>query len=640
MTDYFLNKNINEKSIPYTKRIERKDDPIPSKDIRITRINLDSRYRNIDSKNITSSNIKYLNNNPLTFYNNSNLVNVYLNNHGFVIEDKIVLQGINYNSTSLNNSLTLFANNTYIRINHSNHGLNLLDTSIIIKIENVIGNLNGNRLLLNIPINEINKTQNVYFTKESTEIPNANYYYIKISLQANADYNYNLSSIRLYMTQICGIPINQLNANYPTNANQTKGYQIVYNVIDNNNFTIQTITNATTNGLGGGRNIWITKVIDFIEGYPLNNYYKISLKKTFYNVTRIKMISTEFPNTEKVIKNLPTIKQNNLLYWQIHIDGNDIYSIEITPGNYTVSTLITELTSKINKVVRTNMELINANSTGNYTYNTFNNASISVSSETDIFTMQILQSVTLVTPLFLSNTSYSDGYDRLRINHPNHNILVGDKITITNAIDTNNVPANVLNNSFFIERVIDYNTYEVKLPKYNPDNLQNNVTNGGSVVVITYPIKFRLLFDRPNTLGNILGFRNPNNPTSVTIYNTTITNNSLYEYEYENVDYSVPRNNIINLSGDNYIIMSCPLFKDSSYSSGQIDGVFVKLLLAGDPGTIMYNQFIQLGEFFKIPISSLSEFEVTFYDPTGDLFYFNNMEHSYTLEIYEDVSQS
>ena len=95
--------------------------------------------------------------------------------------------------------------------------------------------------------------------------------------------------------------------------------------------------------------------------------------------------------------------------------------------------------------------------------------------------------------------------------------------------------------------------------------------------------------------------------------------------------------NTINLSGDNYILMCSPIFKESSYTTGNIDGVFAKLLLAGDPGTIMYNQFIQLGEYFKEPINTFSDFEVTFYDPTGELFNFGSMEHSYTLEIYEDI---
>jgi hypothetical protein len=84
--------------------------------------------------------------------------------------------------------------------------------------------------------------------------------------------------------------------------------------------------------------------------------------------------------------------------------------------------------------------------------------------------------------------------------------------------------------------------------------------------------------------------------------------------------------------------MCSTIFKESSYTTGNIDGVFAKLLLAGDPGSIMFNQFVQLGEYFKEPISTFSDFEVAFYDPTGELFNFGSMEHSYTLEIYEDIS--
>jgi hypothetical protein len=51
----------------------------------------------------------------------------------------------------------------------------------------------------------------------------------------------------------------------------------------------------------------------------------------------------------------------------------------------------------------------------------------------------------------------------------------------------------------------------------------------------------------------------------------------------------------------------------------------------------VYNQFIQLGEYFKEPINTLSDLEFIFYDPTGELFNFGSMEHSYTLEIYEEI---
>jgi hypothetical protein len=250
--------------------------------------------------------------------------------------------------------------------------------------------------------------------------------------------------------------------------------------------------------------------------------------------------------------------------------------------------------------------------------------------------MELVQSLTIDQPLTMSNTVFGDGFNRLKIYHPNNNLQVGDSIVISNAIGTNNIPSTIINSTFTIESKLDNDTYEVKLPLYTPNTLTNNITNGGNVVVISYNIKFRLLFDRPYTIGNILGFRNVNKPSSITIYDNIITNNTIYEYDIPNPNI----NNSINLSGDNYILMTSQIFKDEAISSGNMEsGIFAKILLAGDPGTVMYNQYIQLADTFKTQISSLSDFEVAFYDPLGNFFNFNNMEHSYTLEIHEDISQ-
>jgi hypothetical protein len=93
-----------------------------------------------------------------------------------------------------------------------------------------------------------------------------------------------------------------------------------------------------------------------------------------------------------------------------------------------------------------------------------------------------------------------------------------------------------------------------------------------------------------------------------------------------------------NLSGDNYILMTSPIFKES-YNTGLVDNIFAKLLLTSDPGSILYNQFIQLGETFPVPIPSFSEWEVSFYDTLNNLYNFGNLEHSYTLEIYEEINK-
>ena len=83
--------------------------------------------------------------------------------------------------------------------------------------------------------------------------------------------------------------------------------------------------------------------------------------------------------------------------------------------------------------------------------------------------------------------------------------------------------------------------------------------------------------------------------------------------------------------------MTCNIFNnEESLSTNYINGVFAKLLLSDAPGSILFNQYIQLAEFLSKPIKSLSEFEFNFYSPSGELYEFNGLDHSFTLEIYED----
>lgn len=82
--------------------------------------------------------------------------------------------------------------------------------------------------------------------------------------------------------------------------------------------------------------------------YPLQNYFQTYLGKTFYNVTQVKLVSTEIPNTDQVIKNIPTQLQNNTMYWTniedkdinyysgIHIQGNIQGYLDIYIDNHNI----------------------------------------------------------------------------------------------------------------------------------------------------------------------------------------------------------------------------------------------------------------------------------------------------------------
>ena len=78
-----------------------------------------------------------------------------------------------------------------------------------------------------------------------------------------------------------------------------------------------------------------------------------------------------------------------------------------------------------------------------------------------------------------------------------------------------------------ISSVIDINTYVVTLIPFNLEASRIN-TGGGVTVTIYSPTEFRLLFDKSNTMGMVLGFRNPGAADSITPFNYVVTNQDPY----------------------------------------------------------------------------------------------------------------
>jgi len=639
---YIMNKGIkgnSNKILDINNKVRKYED---NKNIRISRVNIDSKDRNLYSKNILDTNIYYLSSNPIKIIsnniNNSDIIITHFN-HPFSINNHIVIQGVQSMNVILENAITFIANTSYARINHKAHGIDFNTiNSMYIEINGFIGNLNNNTDYNNIPINRINSVQQIFPTMSESELSNQDYYYINMnSIIANFSDTYSLSSISIIFKDINGIDLNLINANFPTNIFQANGYQVITNVTTHTYTISLNIDNNISISSCGGNSIWVSKIINFIQGYLYNNYYKIPLKNTFYNVTKIKLLSTEFPNTEKIIKSIPLNKKNNSFYWKLEQDGNTIYSINLIPGNYTLNSLQTTLQDAIQAIKRDTLTTINANTT-EYSFYENTICNITLNGNNDFFSIEFFSTIFIPRLITYKEPSgYTDSVGRLIINHPNHRLTVGIIINIINAVETNSIPQDVLNNSFTIEKIIDENTYQLKLPKYNIQATLTQITNGGDSTGITFPVKSQLLFDRLDTIGNLIGFRNVGQPYSITNFSYINSNTNLYQYDLidTNLQYI---NNAINLSGDNYFLMTSPIFKDS-YNTGNVDNIFAKLILSGDPGSVLFNQFIQLGETFKIPIASFSEWEVYFYNSSGDLYNFGNLEHSYTLEIYEEINR-
>jgi hypothetical protein len=614
---------------------------------KVTRINVDSRYRNKIPKNILDSIQHILPNNPFYFQKGSNLLTIYDPNHEYLYGDKIILQNVTINT--VNNKIVFEEGNSFIKIEYENHNLNQ-NYNYIVLIENFNGNNSNNTFFDNIPINYLNKIHTVYFSNE-TDTADNNYFYIKINIFPTINNN-TFGDIKLY--SLNGIPLNLINSNYPININQLQSNLIITNIISsdfyqvnlNGSATIGLNDNTSLNNLVGvtgigGNNINISKIVDVIEGFPEANQFKYNLGKNFNKVRKIRLLSTEIPNTEKIIRKYPANKQNNLLYWQNVNDGDYIYSIEVTPGNYSTDDLASEIQNQIISVPRIS-EVTNTDPTKIINLND-HFVTINITQSNNKFEINFYTTAIVTKAIKKSTYKFTDGYDRIIINHINHKLSAGDFILIQNAVATESIPTATLNGTFKIELIVDTDNYQIKLGKYNADSFNEEVTGGGNAINLLTPLRSRLLFNTSGTIGDLLGFRNVGDYNAITAYSTRITNYSEYELDTDLNSIGIftkdlISNNLLNLGGYNYIFLTINhIFKDS-IDMKNITNIFAKLLLSASPNNVIYNDFIQLGQEFMEVINSLSEIEFSFYSPDGILFDFNNIDVSFTIELFEELN--
>lgn len=611
---------------------------------RVSRINIDSRYRNKNPKNIIDRYIRV--SKPFTFYKNSKELKIDIpNNSNLNIGDYITISNVIPEKKTLNpNCLTIKKNSTYLYINDNNHGFTDINNKI--RISNVQNDNINNYFFGNIPLSAINNDHDVILI-EINGLIDKNNYMVNLNIISDIDYIYNENIFTIEKLTLNGIHIKYINANYPISNDFQQGYHIIKEVGINYikiNLSVSS-NNMETNTKLGNNDILIGYITSTIDGYSEPDYYKFDLKKTYYKVRKLRLVSTEIPNTEMLIKN----SLNNNFYWEIQDDGDYLYSINLTPGNYTADTLKNEMIEKISLVSRQfgsylNKSLYSDKCIPNIIINPYNN----------IFSIQILSNITLSKNISLVSTVYDDGYKRINITHSYHNLYIGNKITISNAVNILDsieeftkyyIPYDTINREHTIETILGINNYIIKLPKYNKTidggNNNQNISFGGEAVNILFPLTIRLRFDYNNTIGNILGFKNVGDITSITIFNKIISNQTTYNNSSNLnsvglVDNNVP---ILNFRTYPYILMVSDLlstnvnYKDST-------GVFAKLFLAGDSGSMIYDNYVQITETIPNTISFLNQLEFKFLTPDGEQYNFNGQDHSYTLEIYEELEEN
>jgi hypothetical protein len=632
-------------------------------ELKVSLINIDSAYREQIPKNIYSlSNLGYLPNNPITFVENSSILNINYPNHKLNVDDKIIIQNVNPLNYVINDHIFLFQNYSYFFIN-INHNINLQYLNLLVPIKIQISifdslSIENKQYYGNIPINSIIGTFNVnlpsvidniipmyslildYFNVTNASELDNNYILIELPFNYYDGTNeiYVISDFyKISFMDLGGIPLNGINADYPINNVQLQNFQQVQQVIDLNNFTVQCNYKANYSGIGGGDKIQIMKIINTINGYPDANNYTIKLKKNFSNIVRIELVSTEFPFIDYLIQT-SGINKNNKIYWKHLNDGNHIYSAEIPEGNYDINSLITILTNNMNAIPRI------ISTTEKQIYNLFTITINSFTQEVKIITEKIDD---LPNSLKIDIVSINDSdYYRLIVRQANNLVKPNDMVTIYNSDDIGNISKIYINKSHTVYSIdINNNIYYILLGLTNQISSNVNlyktlIDNGGGAISIKTQAHISLLFNYPDTIGNLLGFKNVGSSNAITPFNNIISNFDAYinDTNLNVVGNITLSNKILNFTGkNNYYLLYINDYELITNNFNQ-NPAFAKILLSGSIGDILYNTFINYPLEFENPLSTLNELNIKITFADGTLPNFKNIDHSFTLKITELIN--
>jgi hypothetical protein len=566
----------------------------------------------------------------------------------------------------------------------------------------------------NISLNSLNTTHRMYLTKADVEkdlgnttttadnIPLSSKFYIKLNNQYSRRkfeavspfqaggllftvYDNVKSDVQITYRHFGGVPTRSINANFPVGFFSSSGFKYIKSIVDNRYIVVDAGRIGFYSSKFGGSVMEVGLIEDINEGFVQPNRYIVDLETVYTNAVMIRMISSEFPKSQRAFMDgLTGGVRNNKLYWQILDDGETIYQITIESGTYSAPVLAKVLEDAIRNVPRNN-ELI-AKNTRNYmtvsidqdtdkvifsNFNEYipNNVTTFVKKITLCEINQQCNTIPIVVPVdpedlyyvYPTGMYYSNFPNaeldcagiRIKIYHPNHGVKIGWRITIRDSLNFDQIPANYLNGTHIVTNVFtDY--YDIVLNNVNLDQTLPMSVSGGVDIKIYVPSLFRLLFDQIDTMGSELGFRDVGEETSVTPYQTVITNDVIYENEDrnnllrtflgENTDVSDINNivirNSLSLDGPSHLFIVCKELSGGK-GTGAIKDYFYKINLKGMIGRTIYNTYADQPIFYNEPLRRLDRLTLDFLSPDGNLYDFNGLEHSFTLEIvtHEEIPE-
>ena len=180
--------------------------------------------------------------------------------------------------------------------------------------------------------------------------------------------------------------------------------------------------------------------------YPDPAMFRVYFGEQFANVSRIQLLDTQLPNTEQLIRSQPANKRNDTISWMNgpgEEDYGQVYSITMTPGNYTPDTFAKEIVTRTSAVAR------NLPSQSEKVYHSFD---VVVNGITNTFVMRQNRSTTLANPF-----STAAGSPTVNVSQTSHGFFTGQIINLSGCSNVAGISADNLNTA----QVINVNTEKV-----------------------------------------------------------------------------------------------------------------------------------------------------------------------------------
>jgi hypothetical protein len=620
-------------------------------------INIDSSLRN-KYPSYEGSKPQKLGSNPMKLYSEQKgmkcTIKISQQNHKFKVGDKITINGVLSRSIVFRTKVISLAppfqftnGSEYLRIfyddgsepiscdnpNKKNGGLADIDfdafngassgiawtdtdqSNLFIKMSGFQGSSPTNQHIGNIPVSTLNRRHKVHLTIPGAKFDNRVVYIklVRAFSDKNSPYTFQKSyNVGISFEYICGIPLGKINTH--TSGQE---YQIVAS-IDKDSYAIDTynLPGSYTRAFGG-TDIYVSKLMNITKGYSNPNQYSINLDKVYSDVIYISLISSEFPNIAKTVRG-----NDNVFYWQNLDDGNHVYRATLASGYYTAVELARKLENVISSVPRINFSNIKTQ------YTSENIIKFSIDTCTNNVTISSFKEAKLLQPIVGVSPSSGVNYVDVQIKHIEHGLVEGDRITISGAVAHMGIPADAINGNHAVVSVISNDLYTTRLPNFNYLS-DTSITGGGLAFTILVPNIFRIRFDYNDCIGKVLGFKSVGKSTSVTDYNSVITNCDPYEDEI----IGGQEDKIPILTRYNYILMMCKQVQVINDSNTKRSNALAKILLSGVPGKTLFNTYVDAPNFFTTPIPQLHKLDLSFITPDGNLCDFDGLDHSFTLKL-------